>query len=436
LEKLGIPTITITTTEFVGLAKDTALSLGAADSCLVVVPHPMGMISLPEITKKAEKVFPEILRVATGWAPKATDRVLAKPAYPAEILRFNGTEKDVNDLFFKNGWSLGVPIISPTPERVKEMLKGTSHRPDEVVALVPPRNGVLTVELIAVHAVMAGAKPQYMPVILAAVEAMLNPQHDWRGMTTTTNPNAPLVVVNGPIRDEIGIAYGAGALGGEQHANISIGLTLNSIEDTVGGSKPPNPDKTTLGWQGNIIATVLGENEEINPWGPFHARRGFKKEESVVSVTFAFMPANMGDHDSVKGEDLLLNMAWGMLSPSLNSRCMVDTDVLVVLSPEHLATIYNDGWKKEEEIQKFLWDHARFPLKTAPARGNELMCKPAELSKLLGQPVTPDTLIPIVRAPSNIKIIIAGGPGKHSQYFSSAGPRAPRMISVPVDKWR
>jgi len=234
VEQLGIPTVTIATTEFLSLAKDTALSQGAADTCFTVVPHPMGMIPLEEIRKKAEEAFPEIFRAATEWKPSpAATLASAKTPYPAERFKFKGTWADVNKLYYEKGWSLGLPIAPPTSERVAEMLKGTTRSPQEVIGTVPPREGVLTVELVAAYAAMANAKPEYMPVILAAAEAMVDPKHGWRGSTTTTNPVAPLLLVNGPIVRELGIQYSTGALGGgpNSHPNISIGHAINLVGD-------------------------------------------------------------------------------------------------------------------------------------------------------------------------------------------------------------
>jgi hypothetical protein len=423
----------VATSEFIGIAKDTAMSQGAMDASFVVVPHPMGMIPLVEIRKMADNAFPEILKAATAWQPKADAKLAAKPPYPAATLKFKGTGKDVNDLFFKNGWSLGVPIIPPTPERVAEMLKGTRHKPDEVVGLITPRMGVVTVEMVAVHAVMAGCKPGYMPVLLAITEALVNPEY--RGPTTTTNPTAPLAIVNGPIRDQIGLAYGQGAAGPEWHANVTIGLAVNSIGDVIGGSKPPTPDKTTLGWPGNTIAMVFGENEKSNPWDPLHEERGFKKNESVVHVMLgAEIPSNINDHDSVKGEDLLRVVAYDMRRAGQNTRYFSNSDVLVILSPEHAATLFNDGWKNKAEIKKYLWENARIPLKAFPGGGKYAKYGVENASKFLGQ--TLETFIPMVKEAARIQIAVSGGSGKHSQYVSSFGEQTPRMHSISIDKWR
>ncbi len=401
----------------------------------VIVPHPMGMIPLPEIRKKADDAYPEILKAATNWQPKADAGLAMKKPYPAETLKFKGNEQDVNDLFFKNGWSLGLPIVPPTPERVEAMLKGTKHKPDEVVGLISPRMGVVTVEMVAIHAVMAGCKPEYMPVLLAITEALVNPEY--RGPTTTTNPTAPFAIVNGPIRDQIGLAYAQGAGGPEWRANVSIGMAVNSIGDVIGGSKPPTPDKTTLGWPGNTIAMVIGENEKANPWGPMHVERGFKAEESVVTVMLgAEIPSNINDHDSVTGEDLLRVISYDMRRAGQNTRYFSDSDVLVIFSPEHATTAFKDGWKDKGQIRKFLWENARIPLKAHPGGGKYPKYGVETATKVFGKPVDLETFIPMVKDPARIQIAVSGGSGKHSVYLSSFGEQTPRMHSISIDKWR
>lgn len=236
---MGIPTVTIATSEFASLAKETALSQGVADMSFVIVLHPMGMIPIRAIRKKAEDSFPEILKAAIQWKPTAQLPPM-KPPYPAARFKFRGPGEDVSRSFFDNGWSMGLPIIPPTPGRVAKILKGTRRRPSEVIGIVPPRMGVLTVELAAVHAAMADCKPEYMPVLIAALEALLSPEANWRGAGTTTGTTAMLVIVNGPVVKEIGMAYGQGAAGKGNHANTSIGYALNSITYSVGGSNPPH----------------------------------------------------------------------------------------------------------------------------------------------------------------------------------------------------
>ncbi|MFC1991079.1 hypothetical protein ACFLU9_02900 [Chloroflexota bacterium] len=134
-ERLGIPTVTVVTSQFIGLAKAIALSESAPSMCFVLVPHPMGMVSRADIDNKALKAFPEILKVATDWQP-SDQTPESKPAYPAERIQLSGTLGDVNKVFFERGWSLGIPIIPPTPDGIEHMLKGTSRKPHEILGKV------------------------------------------------------------------------------------------------------------------------------------------------------------------------------------------------------------------------------------------------------------------------------------------------------------
>jgi hypothetical protein len=395
----------------------------------------MGMLKLEDIRAKADAAFPDILKAATEWRPSGAKLAQAQPVYPAEVFEFEGTEADVNDLYFKNGWSLGVPIIPPTPERVAAMLKGTSHAPDEVVGLVPPRLGAATVELVATHAVMAGCdNPDVLPVLLAVVTTLAS--EDYRSGTTTTHPTAPYVIVNGPIRDKIGLAYGMGAAGPEHRTNICLGLAINSIGDVIGGSKPPDGDKTTMGWPGNTIAIVIGENEEENPWPPLSVEKGFKEGESVVTVQLGGdQPSNINDHESVTAEDLLRVVANDMRRVGQNSRWMTSSEPVVILSPEHAATIFNDGWTDKDRIRQYLWENARNAIRTFPGGGtNATKMNPQIYKDATGEDATLDTMVPIVKTAAQIQIIVSGGPGKHSAYLGT-GPSGGKLISIPLSDW-
>jgi hypothetical protein len=408
--------VTIATDEFMSLAKATALSLGVADLCFVVVPHPTGMIPLPEIRKKATDAFPEILKAATQW--KGTSELPVKKApYPAERFKFKGTVRDITKLFSMQGWSMGLPIVPPSPERVEEMLKGTKRKPDEVIGIVPPRMGVLTVEMAAVHAAMAGCEPKYMPVLIAAAEALLTPEANWRGAGTTTGTSAIFCVVNGPVVKEIGLAYGQGAAGKGHHANATIGYALNSITYAIGGSKPPLLDKGTLGASSDFVGWIFGENEDALPegWDPCHVDRGFRRTDSVVTIMGIYPPIDNIDHWSVTPEEQIRWWAH-LVTPMVNmgGPCypgvMGQTNI-IGMSPEHAQTVVGAGWTKKQFAEAF-WEQARIPVSAWP-KG----CSPELLEEKFG-PVTPDTLIPITSSPDLFQIVIAGGTGKHSHYFA------------------
>jgi hypothetical protein len=396
-------------------------STGLPDMAFTIVEHPMGMISLPEIRAKADKAFPEIMRLATNWKPVDLAGGGGKAPYPAPHVRFTGTYDALNQMFYDKGWSIGMPIIPPTPEKVAAMLKGTRHKPSEVVWVVPPRMGQLTVELVATLGVMAGAKPEHMPVLLAIVKAIGNPTYDWRGNTTTTAPTVPIVFINGPIRDKLGIAYSTGVLGGEMPVNIAFGYFINLVGDIVGGSVPPEADKSTQGSAHDIVAMVFGENEKENPWKQSYAvEHGFKPTDNVVTAFSGYLGTNNTDHESTTGTQLLNTMATGVSGVASGiTSCFTDYAkgpgmmnrvrfIFLILGPEHAATIQKD-FPTKQAAKEYLIKKAALPMwGYAPN-----ICKPP---KEFG-PVTPDTRLPRFVNPESIHIVVTGGPGKQSQIW-------------------
>jgi hypothetical protein len=392
----------------------------------VVVSHPMGMISLTEIRKRADDAFPEVFKAATQWEPTAKLSPMKAP-YPADRIKFKGTVQEVTKLFFLKGWSMGLPIIPPTSECVEEMLKGTSRKPYEVIGIVPPRMGVLTVEMIAVYAAMSDCKREYMPVLIAAMEALLSPDANWRGAGTTTGTTAILAIVNGPIVKEIGLAYGQGAAGKGYHANAAIGYAMNSITYAIGGSRPLSPDKGTLASPSDFVGWIFGENEDALPkgWNPYHVDRGFKRTDSVVTIMGVYPPVENIDHWSVTPEEHI-NWWAHLVTPMINMGGPCFTNVMgqpniIGMGPEHAQTVAGGGWTKDQ-FAKALWEQARIPLSAWP-KG----CSTKLLEEKFG-PVKPDTLIPITFKPDLFQVVIAGGAGKHSHYF------APFIGCLPVSK--
>jgi hypothetical protein len=412
-------------------------SMGAADMAFVVVPHPLGMIKEDEARAKADAAFADILKAATEWKPERTEIPgVGDPAYPAERIKFTGTYEELNQMFQAKGWSLGIPIIPPTVEAVEAMLKGTSHAPDEIVWIVPPRMGNLTVELVAALGVMAGCKPEQMPLLLAIVEGLSSDVYSWRGQTTTTHPAAPLILVNGPIAEELGIASSSGAFA--ISPNINIGFFVNLVGDIVGGSKSPSPDKTDQGWPGNVIAAVAAENEEANPWEPYHVEEGFQPTDSVVTVAGGSPPGSNADHASNNAKDLVENLASMVMGQGTGIGCLhkpgdMGGEGFLLLSPEHTATIFGDGWTKDD-IRQALADNTLIPYGLYPGKPGGKSAPPftCDLPADFGI-VTDETMVPLFADPSGIRIAVVGGPGKHSQFWDGAFALP---VSVLVDTWR
>src|ERR1700683_1030781 len=191
--------------------------------------------------------------------------------------------EDPFEFMFERGLTDGLPVIPPTPERVMRMLIGTRRDPREVIAALPPNMGPATVEKIAANAVMAGCRPEYLPVVIAAMEAIATPDFNAHGIMSTTWGETPVIVVNGPIRERIGMNMGMMALGYGNRANATIGRAVKLTLRNVGGARPGDIERSTLGAIGKFT-TCFAEWEERSPWEPMHVERGFKKNESVVTV--------------------------------------------------------------------------------------------------------------------------------------------------------
>lgn len=401
--------------------------------CYVEVPHPIGMLPKAEVEAKVDKAFDDIIKASTTWkATKAAGEAAVKP-YPARRIKFKGTYADLNDLFAKRKWSLNLPVVPPTPEKVAEMLKGTKRSPEEVLWVVPPRQGMLTVELVAALGVMAGAKPEHMPLLIATVEAFMHPDVGWRGTTTTTAYTVPFILLSGGMVDKLGLNYSTGTSGPGNPAANALGYFINLVGDVVGGSVAPNFDKSTHGGSSDFVAQVFVENAKDNPWGQTYAEeQGFKKEDSVVTVFGSYLGGANVDHDSLTGAPLLNTLALSILGNCAGvTSCFADYDKpytknnssifsFVVLCPEHAKQIQKD-FPDKEAVKKYLIGAAKMPITFyAPER----CTLPAGTS--------PETPLPRYIKPESIKLTVSGGPGKQSQVWT-AFTQSIKPVSVKVD---
>jgi hypothetical protein len=330
----------------------------------------------------------------------------------ARTLELDDDYPAVNELYAERGWTDGLPIVPPTPARVAEFLRHTSRDRREVVAVLPPRQGEVTVEKLAINAVMAGCRPEYFPVLLAAVEAVAEPPFNLDAVQATTHPVAPLLIVNGPIAREIGLNGAYNAFGQGFRANVTIGRALRLVLMNVGGGLPGSGDRST---QGNPakIAYCVAENEAENPWTPLSVDRGFDPDTSTVTAFPCEGPHNIQDHFSNTGIGILLTIAGAMAQAGSNN--LLDRGwPLLSLGPEHAATIARDGYDKAA-IRAFLFERARFPLARLGAE-----YRTQQVTRH-GVADGPGTMIPIVESPDAISIIVVGGAGKHSSWQPTFG---------------
>ena len=398
--------------------------------CFVTVPHPLGMISKEEVNAKVDAAFDDIVKAATAWNPSKEKQDAQVKPYPAKRFKFSGTYADVNDMFQKRKWSLSLPIVPPTVDKVAAMLKGTKRNPAEVLWVVPPRQGMLTVELVAALGVMAGAKPEHMPLLIATVEAMADPVAAWRGPTTTTAATVPVFFISGPIIDKLKLNPGTGTAGGENPVTNALGYFVNLVGDVVGGSVPPNFDKSTQGSSFDLVANVICENAKETPWDKtFAEEQGFTRDDSVVTISTSYLANANIDHDSVASEDLLNTFSAGIAgSASGIASCLTVTVpdekspynkplsawsnsvsyAVLVISPEHAATMYRD-MKSKDAIRDYLVKNTVLPYKFY----TKATCVPPEAFG----PYDANTLIPRFTQRESIKMIVSGGPGKQSQFW-------------------
>lgn len=249
-------------------------------------------------------------------------------------VRFSQLEDDF-EAMFDRGWTDGLPVVPPTEGRVLAMLGGTRRAPDEVVAVVPPDLVPVTVEKVAVNAVMAGCRPEYLPVVLAAVEAACTDEFNMHGVLATTWSVGPVLVVNGPVARAIGLNHAINVLGQGTRANSTIGRALQLVVRNVGGGLPGGVDRATFGNPGKV-GVCIAEDEEASPWEPLAAARGMAPGSSAVTVVAGGGMRSISDQASRTPEELVASLARGMRGWS---------SVLVV-SPDHGRLFRDAGWTR------------------------------------------------------------------------------------------
>jgi hypothetical protein len=331
-------------------------------------------------------------------------------ALQSERVKVEDSLEEVNQLFCDSGWSDGLPVVPPTEERVLKMLEGTSRGADEVIGIIPPRNAELRVEDAAINAVMAGCRPEYMPVIIAAMEAMLETKFNLLGMQATTHPCAPLVILNGPLAKELDVNSGSGCFGPGWRANATIGRAIRLILWNVGGGAAGKGDMSTHG-RPSKYSYCIAENEDANPWEPLQVEKGFDKQASIVTVHACDTPHNINDHMSSTALGILTTAAYTMAAVGTTQAYSSWGDLFLVLSPEHAATIAGDGFTKDD-VKRFIYENARIPhvlLKNRSVYGMATGKWPKWFNTM-----DDHAMIPIVLDWKRVTVVVAGGPGKHS----------------------
>ena len=402
---------------------------------LLVVEHPLGGERPEAIARRAQQAFEQLSALIAGTGAGTNDRAtgappisnrpptaeagLAAPATtdPTAAITVADDPIAILEAFTSRSWADGLPIVAPTEERVTLMLGGRDGA--KSLGMMPPLWRQVTLEKLAVNAVMAGCEPRAFPIIVAAVEAMLDRAFNLYGVQATTHPVAPLVIVNGPYGRELGLHGGSGCFGPGFRANATIGRAIRLILLNVGGAWPGRYDMATQGSPAKF-SYCIAENEAASPWGPMASG-------DTVTVYGGESPHNVNDHVSTTASGILANVADTAISLGSNvGWYFSQAQLLVALGPEHARTIAGDGLTRAD-VQRFVYENARQPLGLMRLGG---MWGMHDWPAWMNATTDPAALLPRVPSPEDIFVIVAGGSGKHSAVVPNC--TFSRAVSRPI----
>jgi hypothetical protein len=350
------------------------------------------------------------------------------PRQRVEVVRAAEPEAEVNRLFYRRGWTDGLPIVPPTLGRVEEMLRCTPLPREQVLGALDPLKGLATVEKVAVNAVMAGCRPEYLPAVIAAVEAVADPQFNLRGVQTTDENVTPLLILNGPAAAALQVNAGFGALGPGWQANATLGRALRLVMNNLGGGWPGAVSFAGIGQPGRYTL-CLAEQEGASPWPPLHVEQGFAASASTVTVLRAETAVN------VTGG--LAELASVMGSAASNFSILHGGKVAVVLAPSAAQGLAREGWSKDD-VRAHLHREGRLPAAVLERSWLFSSAYRREDWPAWVREAAAEGSVPAVRAPEDITVVVAGGdlPIAQNVYFPSWGfppCRVARELRLPSD---
>ncbi|MYW00544.1 hypothetical protein [Streptomyces sp. SID3343] len=328
----------------------------------------------------------------------------------------------------ERGWGDGLPVVPPTRERVEAMLTAYEGDPDEVIGALPPRLGEATPRVLAVNAVMAGCSPRLLPLLVAAIRGICAPEFNLRGVNSTTHPVSVMVLVHGEAVRAAGFNAGTGTLGPGNRANATLGRAVRLALLHIGGGTAKGTADSGMGdaathGQPSKYTFCFAENAEASPW-PVYPRALGLDARSAVTVAGMENPHNIHDMETRGGPAPILDKtATVMATFGVNNAVVSSAEYFIVLGPEHAATIAGAGWARQD-VQAYLFEKARRPAGDFRRHFQSSMWRP--WMRALGD----DDLQPMTETADNIRVLVAGGPGKHSLVIPSWG--LTRSVTTPV----
>ena len=323
----------------------------------------------------------------------------------------------IQDYYEERGWTDGLPVVPATEELVLEMLGTFGEDPAHALGVIQPRNAPVTLEKIAVNAVMAGCRPEHFPVLVAAVRAIVQPEFNVAGCQATTGGAAPVIIVNGPVARQLSINGDTGCFGPGYRANATIGRALRLVIRNVAGLIPGEMDKATLATPGRY-SFCFAENEARSPWEPRHVELGFAAGASTVTITAVRAVYPVMETTVATGHEVLHTLVESIKTVGFANYYQIGTgaQLTLVVCPEHAAEMYAAGLAKAD-VREYIYQQARMPmhrLQGIAHYGNRNW--PAWIDEH-----DPDALVPVVRCADDVVVVVAGGDGRHSAWLAGWG---------------
>lgn len=338
-----------------------------------------------------------------------------------------------NQMFYEKRWSDGLPVVPPTHEAVKWMLKGTTRSPKEILGKVAIKNGTATIEKIAINSVMAGARPEYLPVIIAAMEAMLDKDFDFTHLQASTGSVTPVIIINGPIAKELNVNSGIGYLGHGWSANTTIGRAVRLCMINLGHVWPQVNDMGLTGREAVFGNYTFAENEEDSPWEPYQVERGYKSEDSTVTVSSMMWAFRQGPggavtvHTPKEALETLAKILVYMGYPSTPAKTWIWSKNYIIGMDPGLARGLDKLGLKKADIKRWLIENARFPYSDFSEREKRALKLAIADGKIPSSVVSSEQLkeggtIPVVSGPDFIHVVVVGGMPGYTGVWCYPGP--------------
>jgi hypothetical protein len=416
--------VMIATDSFLPLVRAVARQEGVETLAVVTVPHPIGGIHPGQLDDAVAAAVDAVAQALVSEALVSVPEVTAS-APTADVRDAPSGVVEFLDFAAAHRWSDGLPMVPPAEELVARAVAATGRPAGELLGLVPPSNRGASIAAVAANAVMAGCRPEVMPVVVAAVQAVLGPRFNLQALTTTTHPVTPLVIVHGPVVDALGFNGGPNVFGQGNRANAGVGRALRLVLQNIGDARPGETDRATHGTPGKY-AYCIAENAAASPFATFHEDRG-GGPAGAVSVLGGEGPHNVNDHGSTDAAGLLTTIA-GTIAGLGSNNLYLRGQMLLVLGPEHAAVLAREGYDRRR-IQEALHAHPRARISLAGvSEGN--LDRYRRTAPHVFDGIADDAVVPMLDGPDSLLVMVAGGPGKHSMVVPTFG--ATEVVTADV----